>query len=87
MKLSRLSLLALSLVASVGLAACGGKGDIGESCETASATDECADGAICTNNSSGGFTCRKLCTDQAQCASTESCNGISGGSQKSCQPK
>lgn len=64
-----------------------GKAAIGEKCDTASSTDECADGAICTNVSGGGFVCRKLCTEQSQCASTESCNGISGGALKSCQPK
>jgi len=70
------------------LLACGGKAEVGEKCDTAGATTECADGAICTNDSGGGtFTCRKTCTEQAQCASGENCNGISGSSAKSCQPK
>lgn len=70
------------------LPACGGQAEIGEACETASATtDECVDGAVCTNESGGGFVCRKLCTEQAQCAASEGCNGISGSSLKSCQPR
>ena len=84
-----MNLLRLSLVfgATLGLAACGGA-DIGETCDTSGATGECVDGAICTNNPSGsGFTCRKLCTDQVECAATEACNGIARSNQKSCQPQ
>jgi hypothetical protein len=76
------------LLAGLALVACGGQAELGEACETASATtEECVDGAVCTNESGGGFVCRKLCTEQSQCAGSEACNGISGSGLKSCQPK
>ena len=75
-----------ALALAISVAACGGKGEIGESCDTPSATDECVDGAVCTNESGDNRSCRKLCTDQAQCAANEGCNGISGSNLKSCQP-
>jgi hypothetical protein len=59
---------------------------IGGACSNAGKADECVDGAICSNASSGA-TCRKICSEQAQCAATESCSGISGTTTKSCQPK
>lgn len=77
----------LALVLAAASYGCGGKGEIGDGCDTAGATDECAEGVICTNNADSTFTCRKLCTDQAQCAANENCNGISNSNQKSCQPK
>ena len=55
-------------------------------CLRSLAPDECETGAVCTNVSDA-LTCRKVCTDQTQCASTENCNGVSGTSTKSCQPK
>ncbi len=63
-----------------------GRSDLGESCDSSGATDECVDGAICTNLSGGGNVCRKSCTVQADRASNESCNGISNSNLKSCQP-
>lgn len=65
---------------------CGGTAEIGGACDTAGNTDECVDGAICTNESSSNV-CRKICTEQSQCSATENCNGVSNGSTKSCQPK
>ncbi len=59
---------------------------VGGACKDAGKTDECVSGAVCTNDSGGNY-CRKTCTDQAQCATTESCNGVTGSSIKSCQPK
>lgn len=61
--------------------------EIGEECDTAGATDECVDGAICTNQADGAKMCRKTCKEDADCGSTEACNGISGSTTKSCQPK
>lgn len=69
------------------LLGCGGTSALGEACDTAGSVDECETGAVCTNDTSEVLTCRKVCTDQAQCASTENCNGVSGTSTKSCQPK
>jgi hypothetical protein len=77
----------LLLVLSVLLAsvACSGESEIGEECDTAGSTDECVEGAICTNDDSG-LACRRQCKDDAQCADTEACNGVSGTNIKSCQP-
>ncbi len=67
---------------------CASEGAIGDSCGTAGkTTDECVSGAICTNSSGGKNACRKICTEQKDCATNEACNGVSGSSTKSCQPK
>lgn len=63
-----------------------GAAEIGEECDTSNSTDECVDGAVCTNEADGVNRCRKLCNDMADCPAGTSCNGISGGSNKSCQP-
>lgn len=81
----------LWMACAIGIAAaCGGEADIGEACETEGAADgECADGAVCGKSSDVGdiLLCQKLCTEQAHCAATESCSGISGSSFKGCRPK
>jgi hypothetical protein len=69
-------------------AACGDDGDIGDACEEAGRTDDCVDGAICTNvDGSNENVCRKICEDQADCAQGESCNGVRDTNIKSCQPE
>jgi hypothetical protein len=73
----------LALTSALG---CGGKGDLGDECDTPGSTDECVNGAVCTNDL-GGRRCRRLCKDDTQCASFEACNGVSGTNIKSCQPK
>lgn len=60
--------------------------DVGEKCDKAGDVAACVDTALCTNESSGALTCRKRCTVQTDCASTEACNGVSGTNLKSCQP-
>ena len=67
--------------------ACGGA-DIGEECEEGGSTDECVSGGVCTNDSEG-LRCREICDTDADCENTTdwSCNGITGTSIKSCQPK
>lgn len=68
------------------LAACGG-GDEGDSCSTSNSTEDCNDGLVCTKETTDTV-CRKLCDDPAAtCPTGTACNGISGGSHKSCQPK
>jgi len=74
------SLCALTLA----LAGCGGA-EIGETCDTGGSADECVDGAICTNESDGNV-CRLICEMQEDCPMNYSCNGVTGGSTKSCQP-
>lgn len=62
--------------------------DVGESCETPGAENECVDGAVCDKQVNGAVSCLKLCTDQADCAANENCNGVSDGSdRKACHPK
>ena len=74
-----------ALIALLSSAGCS-EADIGEECDTPGSTDECVSGAVCTNDS-GGKRCRRVCSDDKQCASTEACNGVSGTNIKSCQPK
>lgn len=76
--------LLLALGVTLALAGCGAA-DIGESCDTGGSVDECVDGAICTNDSAGNV-CRLICDSTADCPASYSCNGVTGGSIKSCQP-
>ena len=64
-----------------------GRGDVGEACDKSGDPDECVDEAICTKESETSTTCRRRCTDDAQCPATEKCNGVSATNIKSCQPK
>jgi hypothetical protein len=62
-----------------------GSAEIGEECDDVGQSDECEDGAICTNEESGGV-CRAVCAETADCPSGHTCNGVSGTNVKSCQP-
>ena len=77
----------IAWIAVVGLsiAACGAS-ELGEECDDAGSSDDCVDGAICTNEEDGSAVCRALCSEQEDCKSGEACNGVSGSNQKSCQP-
>ncbi len=75
----------LSFVGMLGALGCG-RAEIAEDCVTSSSTDECVEGAVCTNEENGNNRCRKSCVKQADCPEGTSCNGISGSSNKSCQP-
>ena len=75
-----------TLLGLLGALACSGEAAIGEECDTAGSTDECVNGAVCTNDL-GGRRCRLVCNDDAQCAASEACNGVSSTNIKSCQPK
>jgi hypothetical protein len=77
------SFLNLALVVSL-LVGCG-SAKIGEGCDEIGQSDECEDGAICTNEASGGV-CRAVCAGTEGCAAGHTCNGVSGTSVKSCQP-
>lgn len=66
------------------LSACGGQ-DIGQECEGPGSEDDCASGAICTNESDVNV-CREICVVQEDCPAPLNCNGVSGTSTKSCQP-
>ncbi|MBM4374319.1 MAG: hypothetical protein FJ095_04475 [Deltaproteobacteria bacterium] len=68
-------------------AACGGGAALGEPCDNPGTTDECIDGAVCTNESSSeGNLCRLLCDDQEDCPDGYQCSGITNGNLKSCKP-
>lgn len=78
--------LSTSVVLAIGLALAGcGSPELGEPCDTAGAANECVEGALCTNESSGNV-CRKVCEIMDDCPMDYSCNGVSGTSTKSCQP-
>jgi hypothetical protein len=58
---------------------------IGEECDDIGKSDECEDGALCTNEANGGI-CRAICTETIDCPAGHTCNGVSGTNVKSCQP-
>jgi len=62
---------------------------IGEECGEEGATEsECEEGAICgKRDDSEAAECLKICTEQADCAADEECNGVSNSSVKGCRPK
>jgi hypothetical protein len=69
------------------LAACSEGTPIGDPCDNPGQTDECVDGAVCTNESSSqGNLCRALCDDQEDCPEGFQCSGITSGNLKSCKP-
>ena len=74
-----------ALIIALALVGCGKPGE-GEDCDTPNSTDDCDDGLVCTNEAAGNV-CRKLCDDATVvCPTGTTCNGISGGNHKSCQP-
>ena len=81
--MTRLDWLGVWLAAA--MLACGGA-EIGEACDEVGSGDECVDGALCTNGGEGA-TCRQTCEEQEQCPEGHDCNGVSGTSTKTCQPK
>jgi len=74
----------LAIVFTMLTLACGGS-EVGEECDEAGSTDECEDGAVCTNEDAGAV-CRLLCKETVECPAQHACNGVSGTSLKSCQP-
>jgi len=84
------ALIALLRCLAVGLllwsSACGGA-EIGEDCDDEGSTDECVDGAVCTNESGDNAVCRRSCEEHEDCPENHDCNGVSQTSLKSCQPE
>jgi hypothetical protein len=74
----------LALLTSL-LVACGKPG-LNEECSTSNSTDECDDGLVCTKEANATV-CLKSCTNGEACPTGTTCSGVSGGSEKSCQPK
>jgi hypothetical protein len=79
MRIAAFSLLLLVL-------GCGGA-DVGEECDDVGTTDECVDGAVCTNEEGEARRCRLLCNEHADCPDGHDCKGVSGTNLKSCQPE
>jgi len=79
--------LALASFATV-LLACSGA-EVGEPCETEGAADECVEEAICgkPSDTAAEPECLKVCTQDTDCAASESCNGVTGTSTKACRIK
>ncbi|MBM4356911.1 MAG: hypothetical protein FJ096_02270 [Deltaproteobacteria bacterium] len=79
--------LALALGSLLAFAACSDGTPIGEPCDAPGTTDECVDGAVCTNESSSERNlCRLLCDDQEDWPDGYQCSGITNGNLKSCKP-
>jgi hypothetical protein len=78
----------LGVTALVVLSACG-KAALGEECDEVGSTSPCEDGLVCDtlSQSSGAAACLTLCDDDTDCASTQSCTGVSKGNLKACHPK
>ncbi|MFK7991002.1 MAG: hypothetical protein AB8I08_33585 [Sandaracinaceae bacterium] len=76
------------LLIALTLGACGGAGEVGEACGTPGSTDECVDGAICHDRSSGDAEglCRLRCSDDTDCPGGGSCEDVSDidGDVKGC---
>jgi hypothetical protein len=71
----------------VAFAACSEGTPLGEPCDRPGETEECIDGAVCTNESSSDANlCRKLCDAQDDCPDGYQCSGITNGNLKSCKP-
>ncbi len=83
----RNALLFGSFLLALVVAACSGKADVGDSCKTGGATTaECVDGAVCSKTIQGTLTCQKQCSDQKDCPTGTTCNGVTSGNLKSCRP-
>ncbi|MGE0790548.1 MAG: hypothetical protein AB7S26_33025 [Sandaracinaceae bacterium] len=87
---------ALAALALFALSACG-PGQIGEECHGGSATNDCVDGAFCTqappeetvpveqpNNLR--YFCRTICDDNADCEEGTTCLRAEGSMVSTCQP-
>ena len=79
----KLVLLLLS-VASAAVSCVGG--DVGDTCETRGASDECNRGNVCTEVQAQRRICMKICAETADCSSNEACDGADGSRLKACVP-
>ncbi len=72
------------------LCGCGGESALGEECgESGAEAGECEQGSICgkPTDSSENLVCIKVCKEDTDCPSGESCNGVEGASVKGCRDK
>jgi hypothetical protein len=58
-----------------------------KSCTTTGSTTECPEGSVCDSLSGLALSCVKICTQQSDCRSDLSCNGVSGSNLKACKIK
>jgi hypothetical protein len=69
---------------------CGGEAAQGEACDEAGGeADVCEEGSVCgkRDDADEELVCLKVCTDDADCASDEGCNGVEGTNVKGCRAK
>jgi hypothetical protein len=83
-QLSTMRSIFVSAMLLLSLAAFGCGTEIGAMCDV-SGSDECVDGAVCTNEGDGA-TCRQICEEHEDCPDGFSCNGVEGTNLNSCQP-
>jgi hypothetical protein len=68
--------------------ACSGESKLGEECDELGKTEDvCESGSVCGKQTGGAVVCLKQCADDANCASTEGCNGVEGTNIKACRLK
>jgi hypothetical protein len=79
----RTLLVSAMLLLSLALFACGT--EVGGKCDVPG-SDECVDGAMCTNESDDSATCLPICEEHEDCDEGESCRGVSNTSINTCQP-
>jgi hypothetical protein len=91
------AVIGIAIVTVIGGGGCGGNeqpagvkavgGDVGATCTQLGAQDpQCVPGAIC-GQAGSTLKCQKICTEQANCASSEDCSGVVGTNLKSCRPR
>ena len=82
--MKKLVLLAAILAIPLLTPAC--DGSVGDSCDEEGVVNgECEEGAVCGKLKGGELRCLKQCQTQADCASNEECNGVSGNNLKGCR--
>jgi hypothetical protein len=70
------------------LLACSSEAKLGEECDESGMTEDvCESGGVCGKNTGSALVCLKQCTEQANCAANEECNGVEGSSIKGCRSK
>jgi hypothetical protein len=60
-------------------------GTVGDPCDDVGSSDQCASDEIC-DEIDGGAYCLLICSDHADCASSERCNGVTSSDIKACHP-
>jgi hypothetical protein len=79
----------LGVTALLVLGACGNTAALGEECDDVGSTGPCDDGLVCDtlSSSSDAAACLMICDEDADCAATQACTGVSKGNLKACHTK